>query len=174
MNRRALLAAFGTILAAPALGQSLLERFAGTGTGATTFVQMATVSDNFEIESSRILLARSQHPQIREFAQRMIEHHTMMSTELRALPEATTRQVTNLDERHSNKLYELNQTQDVDMLNRLYVQQQVEAHEQAVLVFETYANGGEVPALRSFAQKHLPMIRQHLEMARALQAPRAG
>jgi putative membrane protein len=176
MRRRALLA---TALIAPAAAlpvqaQGLLERLAGTGTGATTFVQMASVTDNFEIESSRIILARSTHPQIREYAQRMIEHHTMTSTELRSIPDATTRLPPNLDERHTNMLLVLRQQEDIDMLHRYYVQQQVEGHVEAVTLYETYANGGEVPALKAFAQRHLPMIREHLAMARALQAPRAG
>jgi putative membrane protein len=160
--------------ALPARAQGLLERLAGTSTGANAFVQLAAISDNFEIESSRLVLARSTHPQIREFAQRMIEHHTMLSTEMRALPEATTRLPANLDERHTNKLITLRQQEDVDLLNRYYVQYQIEGHEEAAAAYEAYANGGDVPALKAFAQRHLPMIQQHLAMARALQAPQRG
>jgi putative membrane protein len=176
MRRRALLATtlLATAASIPAHAQGLLERLAGTGTGANAFVQVAAISDNFEIESSRVVLARSTHPQIREFAQRMIEHHTMISTEMRALPEATTRLPANLDERHTNMLLLLRQQEDVDMLNRYYVQQQIEGHTEAVTAYEAYANGGDVPALKAFAQRHLPMIRQHLQMARALQAPQGG
>ena len=175
MNRRALLTtALVAGFAAPASVQGILGSIAGTGAGATAFVQLATISDNFEIESSRIALARSTHPQIREFAQRMIEHHTMLSTELRSLPEATTRLPANLDERHTNMLLTLRQQEDLDLLNRYYVQQQIEGHEEAVTAYEAYARSGEVPALRAFAQKHAPMIRSHLDMARALQGPRGG
>jgi putative membrane protein len=175
MNRRALLTtAIFAGFAAPASAQGVLDAIAGTGTGATAFVQLATISDNFEIESSRIALARSQHPQIREFAQRMIEHHTMLSTELRSLPEATTRLPANLDDRRSNQLTILRQQENEDLFNRYYVQQQIEGHEEAVTAYETYARSGEVPALQAFAQKHAPMIRSHLDMARALQSPRAG
>ena len=173
MNRRALLtSAFAIGVAAPASAQGILDSIAGTGAGATAFVQLATISDNFEIESSRIALARSTHPQIREFAQRMIEHHTMISTEMRALPEATTRMPAALDDRHTNMLLTLRQQEDVDLLNRYYVQQQIEGHTEAVTVYETYANSGDVPALKAFAQRHLPMIREHLAAARALQGRR--
>jgi putative membrane protein len=173
MRRRDLLA-FSLIAAAatgPAAAQSLIERFAGTGAGASTFVQMVTISDNFEIESARILLARSQHPQIRAFAEKMIADHTAMSAELRAMPEASTRQPATLDERHSRLLDTLRQQEEVDWLNRYYVDQQIDAHEEAVAAFDTYAQYGEVPALKAFAAKHAPMIRQHLETIRALQLP---
>ena len=174
MRRRTLFAT-AALLGAPALPateQGLLERLAGTGLGANAFVQMAAISDNFEIESSRILLARSTHPQIREFAQRMIEHHTAISAEMRTLPEATTRMPAALDDRHTNMLITLRQQEDVDLLNRYYVQYQVEGHQEALTAYETYASGGDVPALKAFAQKHLPTIRSHLEQARALQALR--
>ena len=172
MRRRALLTASFLLAASPVLAQGLLERLAGTSTGANAFVQVAATSDNFEIESSRILLARSQHPQIREFAQRMIEHHTMLSAGMRALPEATTRMPAALDERHSRMLTVLRQQEDLDLLNRTYVQQQIEGHEEALAAYEAYARGGDVPVLQAFAQRHVDTIRRHLEMARALQAPR--
>ena len=176
MHRRALFATLplGTLalgLAAPARAQNLLDLFSRTGVGANNFVETASISDNFEIQSSRILLARSTHPQIRDFAQRMIEQHTALSNALRALPEATTRMPASLDEKHSNLLTILQQQEDVDMLNRYYVQQQIEGHEETLAVYEAYATNGEVPALRAFAERYAPTIREHLQMAHALQAP---
>jgi len=176
MRRRLLLAlpvaalAFGLPAVAPA--QTLLERLAGTSFGANSFVELASISDNFEIESSRILLARSQHPQIRQFAQTMIEHHTMSSQELLSLPEATTRTPARLDDRHATMLTALRSTENEDMLNRLYVQQQVQGHEETLAIMQAYAANGDVPALRAFAQKYQPVVARHLEQARALQAPR--
>lgn len=179
MHRRILLAAplAAAPLAAlprPAAAQRLLELLAGTTLGANRFVELATVGNNFEIQSSQLLLSRSSHPQIREFAQRMIEHHGRIGAELAALPEASTRTPAALDDANTRRLITLQQQQDVDLLNRYYVQQQIEAHEEAVEVYEAYAAQGEVPALKAFAQRHLPLLREHLEAARALQAGSPG
>jgi putative membrane protein len=103
----------------------------------------------------------------------MIEHHTMLSAELRAMPEATSRQPAQSDERHADMLEVLRRQQDPGMLDRWYVEQQIQAHEEAVRAYETYAANGDAPALRSFAQRHAPLIAQHLAQARALQAPRS-
>jgi len=181
MNRRSLMlaaAAVGAALATPAFAQQrdqnvlnrLLNAFATTEVGADTFVQQAAYGDQYEIQSSRILLNGSQHPNIRQFAETMIQHHTMTTNELLALPEGSTRVAAGLDQRRSRKLQELQMTQG-DMLNRLYVQQQIQSHEESELLYQTYAESGDVPVLKAFAQRHLPMIRQHLQMARALQAP---
>lgn len=176
LPRRALLtlplaAGFAAGLATGATAQGLLERLAGTSLGATGFVQVAAISNNFEIESSRLLLARSQHPQIRAFAERLIEHHTMLAAELAALPEATTRMPAALDERHGAMLATLRRQEEVDMLNRHFIEQQIEAHTETLAAYEAFAANGDVPALRAFAERHVGTIRQHLAMARALQAP---
>jgi len=175
MNRRILLlAATLPVIALPARAQTLRERFAGTGAGATVFVEFATISDNFEIEASRILLARSTHAGIRPFAERMIMQHGQMANELRSLPEATTRQPAQFDQRQADRLAVLRQQQDPDMLNRWYVEQQIQSHEEMLEAYRIYAENGDVPALRSHAQRYAPLIEENLKAARALQAPREG
>jgi hypothetical protein len=42
---------------------------------------------------------------------------------------------------------------------------QVDAHKDAVDLFERYAKSGDNKDLRSFAAKHLPHLREHLKMA---------
>jgi putative membrane protein len=176
MRRRALLSLLplAALAASPALrpaaAQTTLERLGVTALSTDSFVQIVTINGNYEIESSRLLLARSQQSLIRAFAERMIEHHAMMASELRALPEAATRPPAGLDERHAAWLQTLRRQEEVDFLNRHYVEQQIEAHQQALAAFEAYATDGEAPALRAFARAHAPTIHRHLEMARALQA----
>jgi putative membrane protein len=177
MHRRTLLtatlfAAPLAALAAPARAQRLMELLAGTSLGATRFVELATIGSNFEVQSSDYLLSRSTHPQIREFAQRMVTEHTALNAELAALPEVTTRTPAALDSSSTGKLITLRDQTDLDLLHRYYVQQQIEAHEDAVELYEAYAAQGEVDSLKAFAARHLPMLREHLAAARALQAPR--
>jgi putative membrane protein len=179
MRRRALMTlAFTAAATAPAHAQGLIEqlidRLAATGRGADVFVQIATSGNNFEIESSRLLLARSEHPQIRDYAQRMIEQHGMMAEMLGSLPEASTRTPGAMNDSHTDRLLTLRRQESVDMLNRYYVEQQIEAHEWSVRAYETFAANGEVPALKAYAQRFLPMMREHLQAARALQLPQAG
>jgi putative membrane protein len=170
MRRRHLIAAIPlTALAGRAGAQSLLEQIPSAGMSAETFVEEAARSDAYEIESSRILLARSTHPQIREFAQRMIEHHTMTTNELRGMPDAARFIPASLDLNRAAMIQVLQNQVDLDLLNRHYVDQQIEAHEQALVAFDAYARGGQVVPLRDFATRGAALIRQHLEMARALQ-----
>lgn len=175
MNRRSLILASALALPAlPVLAQSssgLLNLFAGTGAGATAFVERVTIASNFSVDSSKTLLEKSTHPQIREYAERVTTDHAAILAELRALPDAATRLPAGLDERAQERLIRLRGFEG-DELNRWYVQMQVDSHKEMVEIFEAYAGNGEVPRLKEFAERRLPAMRMHLAAAEALQAPR--
>lgn len=182
MNRRRLLLATAMLLPAlplpalPLMAQerptTVLDLLSGTGLGANAFVERSTIGSNFAIQSSQNLLEKSSHPQIRQLAQDLVADHTALAAELRALPEASTRQPSSGDDRMESKMASL-RGYEGDELNRWYVQMQVEVQQDLATLYESYAQNGEVPALKALAQKHLPGIRMHLQRAQSLQAPRA-
>jgi putative membrane protein len=45
----------------------------------------------------------------------------------------------------------------------------VKDHEEAVVLFASEANDGKDPAVKAWAEKTLPTLREHLRMARELQ-----
>ncbi|MCO6414913.1 DUF4142 domain-containing protein [Siccirubricoccus sp. KC 17139] len=52
---------------------------------AEEFVRLASMSDRFEIASSRLAIERTQTPRVREFAQHMIRDHEKTTAELQRL-----------------------------------------------------------------------------------------
>lgn len=74
---------------------------------------------------------------------------------------------TALDGRHRGLIEQL-QSVSRRQFAELYMQQQVQAHEEAAAFFSSYASTGDRPALRRFAGTVLPIIRRHLDMARSL------
>ena len=54
--------------------------------------------------------------------------------------------------------------------DRGFIEAQVKAHQEAIALFETQANGGGDAELKAFAQKQLPGLRNHLKRAQDLQA----
>ncbi len=49
-----------------------------------------------------------------------------------------------------------------------YMQGMVEDHEQDVADFQKEAQSGSDPGLKAFAQKYLPVLQQHLQMAQSV------
>jgi putative membrane protein len=53
--------------------------------------------------------------------------------------------------------------------DRVYLDQQVSAHRDALMVMSAYAEGGANPVLRQAAATTAPLVRRHLDMAIDLQ-----
>jgi putative membrane protein len=101
----------------------------------------------------------------------MITAHEKTTRELKALIAAGTVQATPpsaMDDAHTTLLADLQKLNGEDFAEE-YRADQVEAHEDAVSLFERYANGGDNPALKEWVGNTLPELRHHLEMAEALE-----
>ncbi|MBV1796949.1 DUF4142 domain-containing protein [Siccirubricoccus sp. G192] len=199
MRKLALLATTAIIIAAPAFAQTQPERSraaqaqnaqsqggtpaAGTRAevvNATEFVRMAAVSDMFEIESSRLAEQRSQNAQVKEFAQHMVRDHQKTTTELQqmirqasAAPLSGLQMPQSLDQRHQAMVQQLQGAQGAQF-DRLYAQQQVQAHQMAVDMFRNYGQSGDNAALKQWASQTLPTLQQHLQQAQQLQRSTQG
>lgn len=152
------------------------------------FLSTVSVSGQYEVQSSELVLQESRNPDIRQFAQHMIQDHTKANEELRSLthtpattsslqsPPGATKDVKQnpaldaahaLDPTHMEMLNQLRRAKGDD-LDRLYALQQLQEHQQAVKLFQDYAQSGQEAQLRQFAQNTLPVLEQHLEMAKKL------
>ena len=158
-------------LAAAAIAAGLTVAHAqdnGERLTAQQFVVAAGVSNMFEIESSRIAEQRAKNQEVKAFATQMIADHTKAGDEMKAVVQKIGLEApTELDEEHNQKLATLRDEADDDF-DATYVDQQVEAHEQAVALFTNYAQSGDQAELKAFAQKTLPVLQRHLEHVRGL------
>lgn len=139
------------------------------------FVQAAASSDLFEITEARVALMMSQDPQVRAFAERMIADHTRIRDALlQAIARSGRPPVP--DALASDKEAYLAALQSVKgkEFNTLYARQQMLAHTEAVVVEGNYAAGGEDPNIRQAVAAALPVIQEHLQMAKELQAGLPG
>lgn len=133
------------------------------------FVTKVAISDRYEIRAAKIALQRSRNPDISRFADRMIHDHTQSTQMLKGIVARTGGLAIplGLDAEHRGMIRQLN------MVGRrrfadLYAQQQVQAHETADALFTAYKHQGDNLRLRHFAAVILPIIRDHLDMARGL------
>ena len=130
------------------------------------FVKNARVGGTFEIETSKLALEKTQNADIRSFAERMVTDHTNASEKLEQIVSGEAIKVDEptsadkLDKKHQAMLDKLRKA-DGAQFDRLYVQMQQDAHNEAVTLFSKYAKGGDNAALKSFAQETLPTLQDH-------------
>jgi len=134
----------------------------------TAYVDAAAASDLFEIQSSNLALSRSQNANVRQFAQMMISHHSQSTDQLRASARASgvtpVPRLTPMQTKMMNQL----QVASPGTFDRIYMTQQVRAHELALALHSNYARAGDAPALRATASAAVPVVTQHLAQARQL------
>jgi putative membrane protein len=164
------------LLATPALAQSVGEKTGvnsslGISPSTADFVKEVALSDMFEIQSSQIAQERG-NAQEKTFAATMIKDHEKTSSELKSMVSGDDLKAglpIALDNSHLSKIDKLKSLKGADFSSR-YDSDQVSGHKDAVSLFERYAKGGDNPKLKEWADKTLPALRHHLEMAQDLQA----
>ena len=159
-------------LAAGVIGLSALSASAALSSADRDFAQKAASGGLAEVQAAQLAEQRATSPQIKQFAQRMITDHTAANTELQQIATQANvdlpSQPTGKDATEEQKLRGLNGT----AFDKAYAQGQLRDHQETVELFQKEASSGEDPALKAFAQKTLPILQQHLQMAEALNLKR--
>lgn len=134
------------------------------------FVMKAAASDQFEIEAGQLAQQQANDKDIQKFGKKLVTDHSKSSDELMAIVQKAGINATpaeKLDSRHQAMLDQLKSANGKDF-DRLFTQFQVQAHEEGIALFSTYAEKGDNDALKQFAQKGLPVLKEHLKMAQSM------
>ncbi len=128
-----------------------------------TFLKVLASANAFEIQSSRIAREKSRSAEISHVAEMIIADHTKAADRLKAtltgkgvpIPPAT------LSPKLKTMIDQLNAA-DAKVFDRLYLDMQAQAHQEAVALFRTYAGTGDDQELAGFARETLPSLETHL------------
>jgi putative membrane protein len=108
---------------------------------------------------------------VKKFAAEMIKAHTATSAGLKAALAKSGVDVTlptQLDERHQGLVDNLKTTSAADF-DKVYIDQQVAAHKEALDLMQTYGDHGGNVALKAAAVETAPKVKAHLDMAQKMQ-----
>lgn len=158
-------------------GSNLATGQINTPVSTQTFVQRATASNMFEIESSELAQQMAQSDAVKGFAKEMIRDHTTAGQRMRQAlgntAKAETPSAEMTDPEMQQTLRNLRQAKGAEF-DKLYIEAQVKAHEEAVQLFRTYATSGEDEKLRAFAKETLPTLERHRVNIREIEKKRGS
>ena len=160
------------LVAAPALAQSMGEKSGinsalGISPKTTDFVNEAATGDMFEIKSSQLAAERTKGD-VQSFAKQMVPDHTKTTSELKGLaPQLEVSLPTQMTSSQQSMLDKLNGLQGEDFAKQ-YMDDQVSAHKDAVSLFQRYGKSGADDKLKAWADKTLPALQHHLDMAQSI------
>lgn len=134
---------------------------------AEDFVEEASAKSLAEIETARTAIQKTESAVVREFAQAMIADHTKANQELKRLANAKKLDVADDAELMNQAKAFILKQRDGESFDEAYANNQVVAHEQSIELFKKAAMMKDAE-LKAFAQKTLPKLEHHLQMAQEL------
>jgi putative membrane protein len=137
-----------------------------TGTPSASYVAWAADGDMYEIQSSKLALAKGKSAEVKTMAREMIaDHTTTTKTLMTALPKTqpkVPKPPMKLSADNAAMIAQLRQA-PADGFDALYMQQQLTAHQKAWSLHAGYATDGSDPVLKQVATSAVPIIEKHLQ-----------
>jgi putative membrane protein len=164
MRRIATLASIATLLP---LAAALAAPLSKTD---TYFIKKAAMSGMTEVQEGQAAAASASSADVKAFAQKMVTAHTANNADLATLASSKGITVpTDLDKTHAKQLDTLTKLTGTDF-DKKYVADQIKDHEAMEKVMKKESEDGTDPDLKAFAAKTLPVVEDHLSMAKALKS----
>ena len=139
---------------------------------APDFVAMAAASDMFEIQAAKIAQKRSKNADVKAFAKMMVADHTKSTAMIKKAVADSGKDIkppAALPDDKAALIDALNKASDADF-DKTYVDQQVKAHQDALMLMTSYSMSGDTPALKDAAGMITPVVQMHLDKIMSIQA----
>jgi len=130
---------------------------------APTYVMKAGAGDQYEIQSSRLLLTSTKNATLRSFASMMVTDHTKSTADVKAaaIRAGLHPAPPKLDAMGTKNVAALRAATGTAR-DRLYVEQQKSAHQRALTLHQTYAQSGTAAPLKTVAASIAPVVQTHI------------
>jgi putative membrane protein len=136
----------------------------GVAVSTDTFLTQVASGNQFEIDSSKLALTKTKSEAVRGFATQMIADHSAAAIKFKqAIADAGLKAPAEGVDPKLQAIIDDMRKKDAAGFDKIYIDAQYKAHVETVALFEAYANKGDNPRIRQFAQELLPTLRSHLE-----------
>ncbi len=143
--------------------QPVAVRGEATGTNDALFAAAAADSGLAELTLSQLGAQRATNPELKRFSQQMIDEHTRMNNNLRAICAQKGMRIPEMVDVRAQFCAQSLAGLSGERFDRCYAKAQLVAHMEAVAAFEAEAERGLDPNLKALAAQALPKIKAHLE-----------
>ena len=133
------------------------------------FAMTAAAGGMAEVELARLALTKASSDAVKQYAQKMIDDHTAANAELMQI--ATSKGITlptAPDAKHRAMMAKMEKLSGAAFDREYAMMAGHKDHEKMEKLFRDESTRGRDADLKAFAAKTLPVVRQHLQMARDL------
>lgn len=132
------------------------------------FMAKAASGGMMEVELGKLAQQKAKSARVKNFGAMMVKDHTQANNELKAL--ASTKSVSlpsAMTGEHQNHVNGMREKTGADF-DKSYISMMVDDHQKDVNDFEGASNNATDANLKAFAAKTLPVLRTHLDSAKAI------
>jgi putative membrane protein len=138
------------------------------------FVMRAAQDSMAEIEMGQLAQQRGSTQAVKDYGRRLVEEHTAMNNDLKqAAPAEINNMPTDLPAEKKSTIDRLAKLSGAEF-DREFLNEAINAHRQAIELFQKQANSGENQKLRDWASSKIPLLQDHLKAAQGLQTGSAN
>ncbi|OQP65619.1 DUF4142 domain-containing protein [Niastella populi] len=131
------------------------------------FMKNAAEAGKAEVEFAKLAKDRATNPRVKNFAEMMIRDHTVANDDLMAIARDKSVTLPSTLGDHQDDLEDLSKKNGAEF-DKAYMKAMVNGHEEVVSDFEKAAQNDIDPAVKTFAAQKLPILRMHLDSAKAI------
>jgi len=130
------------------------------------FMTMASYSNHNEIAAGRIADSSAVDSAVDMFGRMMVMDHTTAETELTSLAQQMGTSIPQMpDSAHIAMGQMLRSLAGTTTFDQTYISSQVTDHQATISLFQNEINNGINQSVKAYAQKYLPKIQMHKQMA---------
>ncbi|MGA0604797.1 DUF4142 domain-containing protein [Phenylobacterium sp. VNQ135] len=128
------------------------------------FAAEAARSDAYEVQSGQLAQTKAASPMVKQMGAMLVKDHTMTTNKLMDTLTALGRPMNppGLDARRRTMIDQLAKA-DGAAFDRLFTQQQITAHQEALALHTGYSQNGTVPQLKTVASDAATVVQGHLQ-----------
>jgi putative membrane protein len=133
------------------------------------FVHDVALGNQTEIELGQLALRNASSPDVKDFAQKLIDGHRQAQSSLENAASSLNIDLPDgLDADHSRMISQLQGVSGTDF-DRQFIRMMISDHREDIAAFENRASSPPANQVQNFAIQTLPKLRQHLQTAQELE-----
>ncbi|MCU1728615.1 DUF4142 domain-containing protein [Pseudomonas sp. 7P_10.2_Bac1] len=156
------------LIAGCALAYAMFLVGSAVAASPSDFVDEASAAGVASIETSRMAISKSSAVDIGSYAVEVIKDYTNANRDLKDIAQKEGLKVETHEELLSKAKKLMLQVQEGDSFDVAYAANQLKASEEAVELYKQQIDDPASPELQAFAEKYLPKLEMHVEMAKRL------
>ncbi|MGC9193843.1 MAG: DUF4142 domain-containing protein [Syntrophobacteraceae bacterium] len=134
------------------------------------FLMKAASGGMFEVKMGEVALKQAANEQVKTFGQRMVTDHTKANQQLMETAKRVDFTPPSVINKKDQKMHDkLSKLQGADF-DAKYMDEMVSDHEKDIDLFKKEADEGKNDTVKEFAKNTLPVLQEHLAMAKDVQA----